>query len=248
MKISIIMASNNSEKFIERSLISLEQQSYNNIEFIIVDNVSTDRTIGIVKKYQHMVDIFVCEKDEGLYYALNKGIELATGEVIGFLHSDDVFANPNVLSEVMDAFNSNDVDCVYGDCSFLDPKKGFKRTRVWRAGLATEYKFSFGWMPPHTATFFRKNVYENYGNFNTLFKISADYELLLRFFLSPDFKFLYLRKTIIFMNRGGLSNNNINNLVRKFLEDVRACKIHKMSGYRVAILKRLKKILQFKVF
>lgn len=242
------MAAFNSEKSIERSLISLEQQDYDNIELIVVDGASTDGTIEIVNKYSHIVDIFVCEEDAGLYYALNTGIKLATGDVIGFLHSDDIFAGPHVISAVMDEFIFYDVNCVYGDCSFVNPRESYRTTRYWRAGLATKHKIRLGWMPPHTATFFLRSQYENNGDFNTIFKISADYELLLRFFLSPGINFSYLRKNLIIMNTGGLSNNGTKNSVKKYLEDVNACKLNNMNGYTVSILKRLQKIVQFKLF
>lgn len=245
MKISIITACYNSSATIGDTLKSVTEQDYKNIEHIIVDGASTDDTLQIVKQFPHVAKV-VSEKDDGIYDAMNKGISLATGEVIGILNSDDVYTSNSAVSKVMKAFEAKDAEAVYADLQYVKFDNLNKITRTWHSGEFSKRKFYFGWMPPHPTFFVRKHVYQKIGNFNCALKSAADYEFMLRVLLKNDFKPYYIPEVLVKMRAGGMSNATLGNRMRANREDREAWRINNISPYFFTIpFKPLRKVLQF---
>ncbi len=247
MKISIITITYNSENTVEDTLRSVLSQDFPNKEYIIVDGLSSDQTVPVINRYAAHIDKFISEKDKGLYDALNKGIEMATGDVIGMLHSDDLYADEKVLSKVAQAFAIDpEIEAVYADLVFVDRNKPDKVLRTWKAGDYEEGSFKKGWMPPHPTFFVKKEVYEKYGNFNTSLKLSADYELMLRFIHKQKIKVHYLPETIVMMRMGGISNTSFFVKLKANIEDKMAWKLNDLKpGFLTTIRKPLKKLAQY---
>jgi glycosyltransferase involved in cell wall biosynthesis len=206
MKISIITVCYNSAATIGRAMQSVLSQNYPDVEYIIIDGGSTDGTVEIIQQYRRVAH-FVSEKDEGIYDAMNKGIALATGDVVGILNSDDLYADNNVLSVVMEAFADGAIDAVYGDIAYFHKKTPSAFFRHWKAGTFSAAKMRNGWMPPHPAFFVRRTWYKEYGDFRLDFGTAADYELLLRFMLA-HIRMKYLNRTFVYMQAGGASGKN----------------------------------------
>ena len=207
MKISIITITYNSAATLEDTLRSVVNQDYPNMEYLIIDGKSKDSTLSIVDKYKDKISKIISEKDKGLYDALNKGIKNATGDVVGMLHSDDLYANNAVISKVMKKFEEDPtIEGVYADLVFVNRNDTNKVMRSWESGAYEEDAFLKGWMPPHPTFFVRKEVYEKFGGFNTELKLSADYELMLRLIHKNKIKLAYLNETIVKMRMGGVSN------------------------------------------
>lgn len=207
MKISIITATYNSSAHIEDCLRSVAEQTYADVEHIIIDGASGDSTLEIVRKFPH-VSLIISEKDSGIYDAMNKGIGLAKGDIVGILNSDDLFADPTVLKRVVDACAEASVDACYGDLLYVDREDVHKAVRFWRAGDFVPAKLRRGWIPPHPTFFVKKELYVKWGRFNTKFNIAADYELILRF-LTQGVRAKYIPYTLVHMREGGHSAKNI---------------------------------------
>ena len=246
MKISIITTVLNSEDTIEDTILSVLGQSYTDIEYIIVDGKSTDQTIRIVNSFKERISAFISEDDRGYAEAMNKGLALATGDVVGFLHSDDIYATDGVIAEVAKAFEERDIDCLWGDLVYVSKKNPEKLIRFWRSCDYKGYLFNSGWMPPHPTFFAKRIIYEEHGYFNTHLQISADYEMMLRLLHRHKISSYYLPSVMVKMRTGGLSNRSIMNLVQKSREDYRAWRINdlKASVPRV-VAKNISKIPQF---
>lgn len=246
MKISVITASFNNADTIADTIRSVVAQDYADLEYIIIDGGSTDDTLKIVEQSRDKVAKLVSEKDEGIYFALNKGIALATGDVIAFLHADDIFAAPDVLSKVMQQFTQKKVDSVYGDLHYVDRSNTSKVIRNWRSGEYKHGMFLKGWMPPHPSFFLKKEMYTRYGNFNTTFRSAADYELMLRMLHKHKISTAYLPEVIVKMRVGGVSNASMKNRVKANREDKRAWEVNDLKpGLLTFIRKPLSKIKQF---
>jgi glycosyltransferase len=226
-------------------LSSIASQSYSNIEHIIVDGLSSDNTIEIVSQFPHVATC-ISEKDEGIYFAMNKGIEMATGDVIGILNADDVYAHNDVLSNVMALFENPSTDAVYGDLDFVDSNDISKVKRSWRSGAFKKNSFYEGWMPPHPTFFVRKNLYLNFGYFNTSLTSSADYELMLRLLEKNKITPTYLKDILVKMRYGGKSTASMKNRLVANYEDRMAWRLNGLKPhFFTLILKPLKKIKQF---
>lgn len=246
MKVSIITASLNNFSTIEGSIRSVLSQKYENIEYIVVDGASSDGTLDIVKKYQDRIAKFTSEPDNGIYHALNKGLKTATGDIVGFLHADDIYANDMVIDWIVSRIMNCDTDSCYGDLLYVNKKDVNKIFRHWKSCYYTDGLFRKGWMPPHPTFFVKRKVFEKYGHFNTDFKIAADYELMLRFLEGNKISTHYIPEVLIKMRMGGKSNNSLKNLIIKSSEDYRAWKVNNLKGGIYTImLKNISKLPQF---
>ena len=244
MKISIITITYNSGRTIERTLQSVQSQTYGDIEHIIVDGASTDKTLEICLRYagQKPNVHFVSEPDEGIYNALNKGIRMATGDLIGFLHSDDVFASPDSVARIAQAFAETEAQVVYGDLQYCRDGKIIRR---WRSNPFRPGSLKYGWMPPHPTVYVRREVYEQVGPYDEWFRISADYDMMLRIF-SAGYTSYYLPEVLVVMETGGASNKDTKARLSKTQEDFIALrKNHIGAGYLTVACKQLRKIRQF---
>lgn len=221
LTLSIITATFNSAATLRETLTCVANQTYANIEHIIVDGASSDDTLAIVAEFPHIAKC-ISEKDAGIYDAMNKGIALATGDVIAILNSDDVYSANDVCEKVMSVFSSTGCDATYGDLVFVDKYQLDKVVRVWRAGQYKTNRFLFGWMPPHPTFFVHKRVYQNYGTFDTFFLHSADYELMLRFIHIKKIHLEYIPRILVRFRKGGASNSNFKKRIRANIEDKRA--------------------------
>ncbi len=246
MQISIITVTYNSAATVRETLKSIESQTYPDIEHIIIDGASKDNTLKIVHEFKHVAKV-ISEPDKGIYDAMNKGIKMATGEVIGILNSDDFYANNEVIAKVVNLFKKDaTLEAVYADLVFVDKDNISAVKRKWIASNFAIEKFLYGWMPPHPTFFVRKDVYERYGFFNTGFKSSADYELMLRFLYKHNIRAAYLPEVIIKMRLGGQSTVSIKNRIKANKEDRFAWKINNLEPeFYTLWLKPLLKIPQF---
>ncbi|HEV3413655.1 MAG TPA: glycosyltransferase family 2 protein [Puia sp.] len=245
MKISVITATYNSAATVTDTLTSVCRQDYPDIEHIIVDGRSSDGTLEIVANFPHVAKI-ISEKDKGIYDAMNKGIGMATGDVVGILNSDDIYIDPSVLSAVAKAFADPSVMTVYADLQYVHPHDLDKVKRTWITGPFRKNSFYFGWMPPHPTFFVRKEVYERIGLFNTELRSAADYELMLRILLRFGETTYYIPRVIVKMRAGGMSNSSLRNRLRANREDRLAWKLNGLKPYFFTLyLKPLRKITQF---
>lgn len=214
MKISIITITYNSEKTLDDTIKSVLSQTYNDIEYIIVDGNSKDSTVDIVKSYGDKISTFVSEKDSGIYDAMNKGLHLATGDVVGILNSDDIYFDEHVIEKVMSEFQKENVDSVYGDLYYVKPENVNELVRYWKSSDFVKGSFAKGWHPPHPSFFVKREAYEKYGTFDLNMKVSADFELMLRFLEKFKISTLYLPEVIVRMRTGGESNRSIGNIIK----------------------------------
>lgn len=247
MKVSIITITYNSAATVEDTIRSVVSQDYPDIEYLIIDGKSKDATLEIVSRYQDRISKVISEKDKGLYDALNKGIRHATGDIIGMLHSDDLYANPQVISKVVDTFRKNpESKGVYADLVFVNRHDTSKVMRTWASGQYRDGDFLKGWMPPHPTFFVRKECYEQFGGFNTELRLSADYELMLRLIHKNKIGLAYLPEVIVKMRMGGVSNVSFFVKLKANLEDKMAWKINNLRpGIATLLLKPLRKIGQY---
>lgn len=244
MKISIITITHNSAKTIQRALESVQSQTYQDIEHVIVDGASKDGTRELIEAYakKHTNVRWISEPDKGIYNALNKGIHLATGDVIGFVHSDDILYAPDSISHIAEAFAQQDIQVVYGDLQYV--REG-KVTRRWRSNDFNPASLKYGWMCPHPTMYVRREVYQQVGDYDEWFSISADYDMILRIFKS-GFKSKYLPEVLVSMEVGGASNKNTCARLSKTQEDFVALrKNHVGAGIFTVACKQLRKVKQF---
>jgi glycosyltransferase involved in cell wall biosynthesis len=229
LKISIITVSYNSEKTIKKTLDSVKDQTYKKIEHIIIDGNSADKTVLIAKQYSHINKI-ISKPDDGIYDAMNKGLKIATGDIICFLNSDDFYASNNVLSSVNKIFIDNPtLDACYSDLIYIDSLNTSKIIRYWKSGNFNFGSFAKGWCPPHPTFFVKSSVYKRYGYFDTKFKIASDAELMMRFLQVKKIKVKYIPKIWIKFRVGGISNRNLINIFKQNMEVLNALKKHKLS-------------------
>jgi glycosyltransferase involved in cell wall biosynthesis len=244
-RVSIITTTYNSASTIADTLRTVAEQDYPQIEHIIVDGVSKDESLDIVARFPHVTKV-ISEKDEGIYDAMNKGIRAASGEIIGILNSDDMYANAAVISKVVKAFEDPAVQACYADIQYVDAMDTNRITRVWKAGSYTPQSFYWGWMPPHPGFFVRKSVYEQVGFYETKFRSAADYEMMLRILLKHRLPAAYIPEVIVKMRTGGVSNASLKNRIRANRDDREAWRLIGLKPYFFTLyLKPLRKISQF---
>lgn len=243
--ISIITATFNSSATVEDTLISVGRQTHSDVEHIIIDGQSTDDTLNRVYKYPHVSKI-ISEPDTGIYDAMNKGILLASGDIVGILNSDDIYAHNRVLEKVARLFRNPDVQIVYADLQYVKQDNLNKVVRQWNSGEYSSQNFFYGWMPPHPTFFVRRELFDECGLFDTSFKSAADYELMLRFLVRYDIPATYLPEVIVKMRNGGMSNASFKNRWRANREDRRAWDVNGLTPYFFTIpLKPFRKLSQF---
>jgi len=245
MTISIITATYNNQTTIEHTIQSVLNQTYPNIEYIIIDGLSTDSTLNIIEKYKNKISKIISEADKGMYDALNKGIEIATGKVIGFLHADDFYTHNRVIENVLEAFKTENTESVYGNLEYVSAINSNKIIRHWKAGQFSLNKLKKGWMPPHPTFFVKKEVYDKLGGFNLKYKIAADYDLMLRFLGKHKISTAYLPEILVKMRWGGKSNRSLTNIIQKSREDYIALKENNIGGLGSLFYKNFRKLGQF---
>lgn len=218
MRISVITVCYNSDKTIADTLRTARLQTYENTEHIIVDGGSQDETLAVVATEVMRKHKLVSEKDNGIYDAMNKGIALVTGDVIGFINADDFYPSPDVLATVAAAFEASGADCCYGDLCYVQQDDVSKTVRYWRSAPFASGLFGRGWCPPHPTFFVRREVYERLGGFDLSFKIAADVELMARFLEVGHISSYYIPKVLVHMRMGGTTNSSWGNVVKQNLE------------------------------
>lgn len=245
MKVSIITVVYNNESTIDYAIQSVLSQDYPNIEYIIVDGNSTDATLEKIHEHKESINHFISEPDRGIYDAMNKGLKLATGGIIGILNSDDFYVNDNIISEIINEFEDKKVDLVFGDVVFVKPENLDKITRYYSSDNFHPDKFAWGWMPAHPSCFLRREIYEKYGYFETDYKIAADYEILTRFMAKYGISYSYIPKVFVKMRTGGVSSANFKSNWILNKEIVRACRENGIkTNMPKVLLKYFTKIFQ----
>lgn len=245
MKISVITASFNCAETIGDTLASVAAQRHTLVEHVVVDGGSRDGTLDVLNRHRQQLAVMISEPDRGIYDALNKGIVYSSGDVIGFLHADDMFAGPDVLNWVAEAFTDPAVDAVYGDLQYVGRDDTSRVMRYWRSSPYASGMLARGWMPPHPTLYVRRYLYERLGGFNTGFRVAADYEFILRLFTQPGLRTIYIPRVMVKMRVGGVSNRSLSHILRKSAEDLRALHLHRVGGVASLAWKNLSKIGQF---
>lgn len=246
MKVSIITVVFNGAEHIRDCIDSVVNQTYSDIEYIIVDGKSTDGTVDIVRSYGTKIAQFVSEPDKGLYDAMNKGIGMATGEIVGLLNADDFYRHNRVIENMVATFKRTGSDAVYGDMLYVERTDIQKLKRYWRSGWYQEGAFLWGWMPGHLSFFAKRWLYEKYGVFRLDMKSAADYELLLRFIHKNKARLAYMDEVTIVMRAGGISNSSFKNRLRANKEDRLAWEMNDLKPYFFTLwLKPLRKLQQY---
>ena len=247
MKISIVTVSYNSESTIRDTIESVLAQTYPSIEYIIIDGASKDNTMGIVSEYSGSIAKVVSEPDKGIYDAMNKGIGLATGDVVGILNSDDFYENTTALATVAEAFEKNPASAlVYGDVVFVEPDNLQQVTRFYSAAHFRAWKLRFGWMPPHPGTFIRSAVYRDVGPYSLLYKISADYEMFVRLLLVKRLQYSHTNQVLVRMRSGGVSTSGVRSSLRLNREIVQACRRNGIYTNLLMVLSKIPfKLMEF---
>ena len=224
MLLTIITSVFNAKDTIEQCLLSVLCQTHDNIEHLVVDGGSDDGTAEIVERYRDRIAGFVSEPDEGIYHAMNKGIRLATGDIVGFLNADDFYADRQVLADVVRIMEKTRADCCYGDLEYVQKGDTRRVMRKWKSGPYEEGLFERGWHPPHPSFFVRKEIFDRYGMFDTSFDIASDYELMLRFLKKHKIKWCYLPRVLVKMRTGGTSAGSLRQILKANIESYRAWK------------------------
>lgn len=243
-KISVITATYNSARTVSTTLNSLREQSYPNYEHVVVDGLSTDHTVDIVRNSGVQSMIVDVQADRGIYDALNRGVVLAGGDVIGFLHSDDFFPDSDVLSRVAQAFSDPAVEICFGDMAYVSQNNTSRVVRRWKSGEFRRRRLRFGWMPPHPTVYVRTELLKRY-LFNPEYRISGDYDSVLRLLSRESVKIVYIPHELVHMRLGGASNGSLANILSKSKEDWRAIRTNKIGGIETLLGKNLRKLHQF---
>ena len=226
LKISIITVCYNSAATITDTIESVLAQTYPNIEYIIIDGASKDKTLDIILSYQNKIQKIITEPDHGIYDAMNKGIMLSTGDVIGFINADDFYPGPDIIEQVVLAFKQSMVDAVYGDLCYVKSNDPKVVVRYWRSSLFKLGSFGRGWCPPHPTFFVRRHIYEKHGLFDLNITIAADVELMMRFLEIHNISVQYLSIVLVIMRLGGTTNRSLGNIIRQNTEVLRALDSH----------------------
>ena len=244
MKISIVTVVYNNANVIKSAIDSVVNQTYKNIEYIIIDGKSTDGTVEIIQSYGDKISKFVSQPDSGIYDAMNKGLKLATGDVVGILNSDDMYMSVDIIEKVVAIFETHAVESMFADLVYVQPENLEKVVRYYDSSYFSPTKFAYGWMPAHPTFFVKREVYEKYGYFKTDYKIAADYELLVRFLSKYQISYFYLKMPLVKMRLGGVSTMNLRSTFILNKEILRACSENGIySNWFMVLSKYPKKLL-----
>lgn len=246
INISIITVVLNNSASIKDAIESVLSQTYPSIQYIIIDGGSTDGSLQIIEANSERIKTIISEPDNGIYDAMNKGLALATGDIVGFLNADDFYANEDVIKNVASKFEQENCDVLYADLDYVSRSEKNKVIRKWRSGSFEKARFLKGWMPPHPTFFVKREVYKKLGGYNQALHYSADYELMLRFLFKNTLQVSYLDKVIVKMRVGGQSNRSLKNRLFANLQDRKAWDINGLKPqWFTLILKPLSKIRQY---
>lgn len=246
MKVSLITVTYNSEKYLANCIESVRCQDYPNIEYIIIDGASTDSTVTIIRESGAIVDKWISEKDGGMYDAINKGMKMATGDVIGILNSDDMLATKQTISKIVHCFEENEVDSVFGDLVYVDEEDTSRIYRYWKGNTYSRNAFHFGWMPAHPTFYIRREVVEYLGGYETHFYSAADFEFMTRYLYKHRISSFYIPELIVKMRKGGMSNCGWQRRLRANRRDYLALKQNGVPFPLFgSLIKPLRKLPQF---
>jgi glycosyltransferase involved in cell wall biosynthesis len=246
MKFSIITVSYNSCTTIRDTINSVLTQHYPDIEYLIIDGGSTDGTLDIIQSFSQANIKWISEPDQGIYDAMNKGLQMATGDIIGILNSDDFYVDSTIIDKVADTFKQTNTESAYGDLAYIDGINSNKILRYWRSGIYRQDSFLQGWMPPHPTFFVKKQVYQKYKAFDLRLKSAADYELMLRFIHKYKISVAYIPDLLVIMRAGGKSNSSFRNRLRANKEDRLAWVLNGLNPNPFTLLlKPLRKVEQY---
>jgi len=235
IKVSIITVVLNGRDTIKNTIESVVSQSHNSIKYIVIDGGSTDGTIEIINKYLDRISVFISEPDKGIYDAMNKGIKLATGDIVGILNSDDFYIDEFVIEKVIKEFDEKGVDSVYADLVFVNPNNLEKTVRYYDSSQFNPSRFAYGWTPAHPTFFVKKEIYDKYGVFRTDFKIAADFDILARFLYTHKISYSYMQEVLVKMRVGGVSTS----FSSVWINNIEALKACKNNGIKTNIFKIL---------
>lgn len=245
MKISVITAVYNSEATVAEAIASVASQTHPNVEHLVIEGKSKDGSLAAIEAAAHDRMMLFSEPDKGIYDALNKGISRATGEVVGFLHSDDFLAHPDVLARIAEEFEDSTVEAVFSDLDYVAQSDTSRIVRRWATGPFVPARLKLGWMPAHPTLYLRRSVYERIGAFDTGFQIAADYDFILRYFSQTSARSVYIPEVFYKMRLGGESNRDFGRIKHKSLEDYRAIRGNGVGGPMTLAIKNLSKLSQF---
>ncbi|MGF1923573.1 MAG: glycosyltransferase family 2 protein [Bacteroidia bacterium] len=246
MKISIITVVYNGEAFLSDCIQSVIDQRYQNIEYIIVDGGSTDTTLQIIESFKGHIHQYISEPDKGMYDALNKGIKMATGDVVGILNADDVLASADVVESIANCFMDNSPDALYGNLNYIDPLNKNKIIRKWIGKPFTKRDIVLGWMPAHPTFYVKRSLFDVFGYYSLNYDSAADYELMVRFLYKHSVKAIFLNKLMVNMRNGGMSNASFKNRYKGLVNDYKALrKNHIPFALLTVFLKKISKVVQF---
>jgi glycosyltransferase len=246
MKVSIITVTMNSEKYLSDCINSVRRQNYRDIEHIIIDGKSTDGTLNIIHQNLNHITYWISETDRGMYDAINKGLEMATGDVVGILNSDDMFATADAVKSIVDCFETTGTDSVYGDLVYVDACNTQKILRYWKGVSYKRSRFRYGWMPAHPTFYMRRELIDQYGIYENHYYTAADYEFMARYLFLHKVSSRYIDTMLVKMRSGGISNENLKSRLRANRRDFLAMRKNKIPfSFFVSILKPLIKLPQF---
>jgi glycosyltransferase involved in cell wall biosynthesis len=246
MKVSIITVTMNSEKYLSDCINSVRRQNYRDIEHIIIDGKSTDGTLNIIHQNLNHISYWISETDRGMYDAINKGLQMATGDVVGILNSDDMFATADAVKSIVDCFETTGTDSVYGDLVYVDACNTQKILRYWKGVSYKRSRFRYGWMPAHPTFYMRRELIDQYGIYENHYYTAADYEFMARYLFLHKVSSRYIDTMLVKMRSGGISNENLKSRLRANRRDFLAMRKNKIPfSFFVSILKPLIKLPQF---
>lgn len=248
LQISIVTAVYNRRRTVAQAIRSVQTQTHQLVQHVVIDGASSDGSLQVIRGCLAATGLLVSEPDKGIYEALNKGIAMCSGDVIGVMHSDDFFSDDQVLSDVARAFADPAVDAVYGDLDYVDARDTSKIIRHWHAGAYRRERLDWGWMPPHPTLFVRRSVVERWGAYDTRYRISADYDSILRYLARGQIRLAYVPRVLVMMRLGGESNGSLKKVMRKSWEDWLAMRrngVGSLGGVGSLVWKNLSKVQQF---